>query len=973
MAKKCPDCGASRVVKMTHLLVCPACGYHEIPPEIDKGWLQGVVNDTKLWDKSVTTSIPEPIVSQYEEICAAATQGSAYRTLHAAEEFLSLLIRFPVLCAAAVLAEEGIDRLLTEKELTTADWVRIAQAEIVQAGKVPGAMPQPLTEILTKTVSLFLEQGLAEERADMRYRPSREFVETTELCEFIPKTLAYAARYFREIRPFYEELSLAHKKLRGKEGKSQENIVLSLCEFKGSAHPYFLLQQGELSLLEGMHRDRKRSIYRNFTTGLLLERVVPLFRDLYAGSAKAPFAPAYDMTLETAQAQLVRNGALAEFAGAEGFEKWLKSSLQDRGVLLYRAPALSGKTVQCDVLCSPQENNPLRPEGFKTLLYRCEPRTARSVGAFLSGLYHTLMDRPTAPYAEDEISDTLAAQPTLSLDSPGALVAVLQEYKSIFPEEKLLLVMDGLDKIPPKAGDIFACLPRKEDLPEGVFLLLTCRDAVSDDNAPLKAFLEGLGDVTHTVTEKSPEYEAMVKNYIDAHVRLRDGRRFRRLTEEETRRLIQLSEKHIPDIKLYAVLLSEGVTVDELPVRAKLFDAYISAMHERMGKRRFRPAVRTLAAIASAVEPISVTELCGLFKYNSIPKDVMAQLEECAPFLRVVAEGKSVRLTLADPAWADKILGIFPEMIGDVLGHVAMCVIEASEESIDHPSDVIAFCFANIAEYIHTYGNKSMLDVLCKYKVYYRQIKMSKNLFGGKPFALTRRETLLHAALQLLGHAGDRDMLRATTFNTRGNFYTSLCRYRDAREDYTTSVKLGEKCCREFQMTNENILASTYINRGAIHRLLGETDPAVADYARAIELRKRLFRSKRITDEKELAIVYLYYAQTMCDKGEWPQAVENYSNAIEIWEKLYAIGYYKDAYTLASVYYSRAEALHEEGRAFEEVIDYSRAIEVLQKRKTLSFSEKGLLRTLYQCRAELHEELGNSPAAGQDRESAQSL
>ena len=970
MAKKCPDCGTQRIEKIKNLMLCPECGYREIPADIDKGWLGSLARDMKLWDKSVIESIPFLLAGQYEEVNAAATQGSAYRTAHALEELILLLIRFPVLCAAAMLEEESIDRMLTEKELSAAGWVNIAQAEL----KCTGALPQPISDILVKTVALFCEQGLSEDRTDMLMQSSRAFVESKALCDFVEKTLLYVARYFKDARKSFEAMSFALKKHRGPEGKLQENIILTVCEFKGTVQPYILLRQEELFLFEGMNRDRKRSIYRNFTTGLLLERVVPFFRDLCAPCVRTPFEPAYRLTTEQTRTRLMPYSTWAEYAGAEEFEKWLKDSMTDRGVLVYQSPALTGKSILADALSpSAPAGQGIGLDGVIAVVYRCDQRNTQRVGTFISGLYYTLSQCPVAEYAEFEISGVLAVQPTLSLDGPDAIAAMLNEYKARFPEQKLLVVIDGLDKIPQKSGEIFRCLPKKEELSEGVFLLLTCRNEADDDNEALKQFVSETAVDAHVAVQGSPEYESMVRRFIDAHVRIRVGKCWKKLTEEETGQLLHLSEKNLPDIRLYAALLAEGGRVDELPAHAKLFDAYTSAMHERMGARRFRPAIRMLAAVASAAEPIDILELCELFEYSGISPEVVAQLEEVAPFLRVIMEGNTVRLALANPDWASKILGIFPEMIGDVLGHVAMCVLDATEEDVERPSEVTAFCFANIMEYIRIYGNKSMLDVLCKYKIYYKLIQMSKFLFSGTPNDLLRREEMLVSAELLLRHAADRDMLRATTFNTRGNFHTSLCRYRDAREDYTTSIRLGEKCCREFQMTNENLLASAYINRGAIHRLFHQKDEAIADYARAIELRKRLFFSKRITDEKELAIVHLYYAQALRDKELWSQAAENYTSAIEIWEKLYATGYYTDAYNLADTYYSRAEMLKQDGRSFEEVMDYSRAIEVLLGQKQPSFSEKGLLRTLYLRRADLHEELGNTPAAESDKQSAQAL
>ena len=977
MARKCPDCAEGRLNRTKELTVCPECQYREISPDVDKNWLVNLSRDTKLWDKQVTEAVPFLLVNQYEEIQAMAAQGSGYKTLHSLHELIRLLIRFPVLCAAAVLEDPRVDALLTEKELSMENWARIAQAEIdIPAGKAPGTLPAPLSELLVKTLRLFREHGLAESRPEYFAASSRTFLESKELISFVEKTLFYIARYFKDTRRCFAQIEFELKKQNGVGGKVQENILLTVNEFKGTVQPYILLRQDEIFFFEGMNQNRKRAVYRNFTTGILHERADSQFSKatLQSHDVLAPLRPKDALTLSEAEARVLEQSSHFDYVPCEEFEEWLRASLKDRGVLLYQAPALSGKSVLCDALSKDAPaGRAIQLDEVETAVYRCDSRTTASPGAFISGLYYSLTDRPVSDYAEDEISETLDKQTRLSLDGPESMAALLNEYKRSC-KHKLLVVIDGLDQIQPKAGTIFDCIPGKEELAEGIFILLTCREPnPKEENEAFLRFLERSFDAVRIVRKNSPEFETMVRRYIGARVRVRVGRKWRKLNEAETLHLMQLSDCRISSIRLYSVMLSAGTAVEDLPLPHKLFDSYISASREAMGARHFRPTIRILAAVASAVEPISIPELCGLFEYNGIPRPVLTRLEEISPFLRVVVEGGALRVTLSDPELKNKILGIFPEMIGDVVGHVALRVLDATEEEMENPNSLGQYCFAYMIDYIRIYGNKSMLDVLCKHKIYYKLIQLSKLLFTGSMRSIFRREALLTSALILLKHSTGRDVLRATTFNTRGNFYVSLARYRDARDDYSSSIKLGEKCSREFQLNNENILAGTYINRGAVHRILGQLDDAVADYTRAIELRKRLLRSRQLSDEKELAAVYQGLAQVFSDKEQYDQAVENYSYAIEIWESLYEKGFYTDAYALSSAYYTRSMMLNLEGRTFEEIMDYSRAIELLAKQKKLDFSEKGLLRTLYLRRAELHEGLDNREAAEKDKERAEQL
>ncbi len=101
----------------------------------------------------------------------------------------------------------------------------------------------------------------------------------------------------------------------------------------------------------------------------------------------------------------------------------------------------------------------------------------------------------------------------------GALVQWIAQAAKRLDGERLLLVIDALDEFEPdvaKAQDGSNILGLPRDLPEGVFVLLSCRD-LSEDKFPRLSTAGQVGNETLSLVASSPDNLNDVERYVRAH------------------------------------------------------------------------------------------------------------------------------------------------------------------------------------------------------------------------------------------------------------------------------------------------------------------------------------------------------------------------------------------------------------------------------------------------------------------------
>jgi hypothetical protein len=169
--------------------------------------------------------------------------------------------------------------------------------------------------------------------------------------------------------------------------------------------------------------------------------------------------------------------------------------MHDRGMFWLQAPAHVGKTTFVQGLAEAEiGDRPIDPrfdsaQGGKCVAYYCrkEYRTG------LAGMVNTLQDKLQAAYdpSQNLRNEQPQARSVVEAGTPGAFLNWLlqwevfaRRYRLATPGGPLLVAIDGLDEAdPPPESTPLQVLPHPNELPRGIYLLLTSRP-VGDVDAP---------------------------------------------------------------------------------------------------------------------------------------------------------------------------------------------------------------------------------------------------------------------------------------------------------------------------------------------------------------------------------------------------------------------------------------------------------------------------------------------------------
>ena len=232
------------------------------------------------------------------------------------------------------------------------------------------------------------------------------------------------------------------------------------------------------------------------------------------------------------------------------------------------------------------------------------------------------------------------------------LKACRDEHRARFHKEKLLLILDGLDEIPPGSKTVFDLIPHGDELPEGVYILTTSRLPAELKDKPFsQEQLDRLQPDQIKILTREQEYnQELMRSYIRSKILIRTGK----LTAEQQQLSDILMEKSEGRF-LYLKALKEMLRLTDdpgiLPVGAGLLGYYLEQVEQRYSEKYFSSLLGFLLILASAPEPVTIRELAFLSD-NVVSFRILAYINDLRGFIRVERSyrGKDL-LSISNDDW----------------------------------------------------------------------------------------------------------------------------------------------------------------------------------------------------------------------------------------------------------------------------------------------------------------------------------
>ena len=948
----CPVCESHTLKPDGLMMKCQSCGYSEKAGSGDGGgWMQELRKNSKYWKCKYFEDFPAPISHEYRRLYLMVRQGQVFPLVYQLRDVMELLLKFPILCAAAYENDGEVSAILVRKRLLLGDWKKTADMLCEKRkGVYVYNIPEELREVIIDICDCYSECNVVEERNQFIGHGALGFEEDEEYRRFCEKLLETAAGHLERNSRRYAAISICagDEVLRGWRkvcaDAPDEGFLIRVNGDTRKLPPYMACRGYGVFTFDCYDSQKSKGFWINYVRGGRQEYFpeYDYFATVFSRKLLLDADSSRDMgdSISTAalDEQLRMLNRAAGYSRPEGTIKWLEQYVMDdtEGAVLHLIMERGmGKTA----LSYGLESGTVKLRGTKVCVFYCNSTQLRGAGSFTAGVQEALMGdlREKVSGSVPQLYDrALATGEQKAKRMAEALDFFRKAHGRYSGTRKLLLVIDGLDEVPYECREAFDYLPDPKDIPDYCYILLTSRNPETESlSAYTKDRLEGIKAVDrHIVSPWDSENMDTMKRYITKRCRTRDGSgAVRALIEDEEGNLVQLSGGRFLNLAVYAKLLDSGIEVSDLPKleNEELFGYYISDIRKAYGEKLFAEALPLLLIIATAYEPLTLGELAYLFGQEGVTLKMLAFLKDFGAM--VVAERNSVRGTcirIASEAYRDYLEKKYPDNLKEMTKTLYELLVHEDVGSYvdvdekEHIPDGVLYLASVVCDYIETYGGCEIPAVLGK--IYGIGTKVE----GVEIYRLERAVKCFHGILKNTDRKMEEEEI-PIVYLYRAVKLHSLTRYEEALEDHNRAVKMVDRLLESGRLPDENDAARAHINRAVTLESLKRYEEALEDHNRAVEVLDRLLGSGRLPDEKDVAIAHMNRAVTLESLKRYKEALEDHNRAVEILDRLLESGGLSDEPDTARAHMNRANTLNSLKRYEEALEDHNRTVEIVDQ------------------------------------------
>ncbi len=678
--------------------------------ETTSAWYNQLLNDKRFWYMPAFDGFPAIIAHEYRRVYDLCQQDKPYGMLFQIKDLFEVVLKFEVLavCAwsdARQLTDfrEKVTSQITTPNLSLGSWESFA-IEIrdffglkknPEHSPLPGEMARALMTIL----NTYQHNNIVHWRNDQIGHGALGFAEDQAFMEDVQDKLSVLQKLFEALK---HDMT-AHELLAGDQlliGWAAARNLPTDCSLMlrvgGEVFPlspYISEQDGGLFFFDNQKKNTLSQL-QCYPSGQRREKAIAHFRELNILRVNTvDQSIAVDNNFFTdAEEDMINRSALREtFVKPSHLTDWLIGCVQthDKGVFLLKMCRGMGKSTFAEKLNRYYEH-PLRvDDDMDVRTYHIQraqlvnsddfERTVELLWAmhYVGRGAQWTRYRRISEYMED------GATPAEALAAFLNDCLRFTKRARLRGQSKIMLVIDGLDEIVDEA--LWAYLPSAELLDEGVYLLLTSRDAAWETELPpgFVKQLERLSvDALLTVTPDSASNRAFLSQYLHSA-----GLKGYTFAQEAA--IFQQADYRVLNLGMLCALLRSGMNPDPALPAEQLLDSYLRLLEELYGPkeaRRLRELLSILC-IFSAKEPLTLKEIALLSGDSAVTLSLLGKINDLSVLLKVsrgyMAGGRHYvgnnRYAIANPGLTARLRCLLPELpeISSVLLQGA--VIEAEE------------------------------------------------------------------------------------------------------------------------------------------------------------------------------------------------------------------------------------------------------------------------------------------------------
>ena len=603
---KCPHCTLD-LQENGNFMECPDdenCGYRISKVKLKKQnqhWLINILEDNNLWAKEIF-DLNLPIISnEYKRLYTLCKEKQSYGMFLEIKDIFEVLIKFPILLVVSKIdynqANANETQFLTtmlEKQLSLGDWSNLAR----QAHNITN--DKNLKMWLKNILATFNKNNILAWRNEEIGHGALGLDETKEFQNDIEKKLQ-SFKYFFD--------------------RNRENLESSLKTDEYLDSIFFENIEKYLYFFDSFNIRNKKTSRLDYIQGNLQKRVEQEFINLSEmlhiteGINKLEQS-AEDTIIFNASTEILENlQRVDDYNKPEYLTNWVKDTIEtnSKGVLLLQMQRGMGKSMFVRALDELSLSSQITLDTLAVRAFYINDTYSNTLSHFSDSLIHSILNiRQTdmKPLLKQGYPDNLRLNSkTLSKD----FADILEYYKNIYTQEKLLFVIDGVDEIPNLTEKgILDSIPSATTLPENIFILITSRIDIPTILKNRLATIDFLD--SKQVELDNNQYLENTREYIKRHIFDK-----REPKEELLLTIYTRSENRFVYIKLIKELIKNmGLSVENLPKADKITETYLNHLEQKYGSKFFQNISNLLSVIATQFEPMTLKEIAYMLEKESI-------------------------------------------------------------------------------------------------------------------------------------------------------------------------------------------------------------------------------------------------------------------------------------------------------------------------------------------------------------------
>jgi tetratricopeptide (TPR) repeat protein len=562
-----------------------------------------------------------------------------------------------------------------------------------------------------------------------------------------------------------------------------------------------------------------------------------------------------------------------------------------------------------------------------------------------------------------------------------------KEHQRFFGKEDLLVIIDGLDEIPPTLDiSIFDFIPREDMLNDHVFLLLTCRTdgEISDFS---KNRLKNFHFTEHRIVQRETEENIeTLKTYITKHV---FGNRGEPISENQMN-LMDWMLNHAENRFLYIRLLKELFAIKSsndfltIPKGELLFDYYFETLESLYGSKFFKNVISLLSILSSSYEPLTYREISTLMGEEKPTFLLLAFLSDIRGFISVERSVRGNLLTISHEDWRyrtkEKYITHIREMVmnwGNLIQLEQISMADLDWNKAEH--DGLLYLATYLFDYQENYGifegelSQTANDFLILLNN--KTLDQSQSIYQ-----LKRKLHMQTKYIQLVRQLAENGMIinekeLARIIARKGGTLTHLGLLEEALSEFNEAILLARKLLNQDKEIDQYDLIDFLIRRGECKNELALKRDVFKDFDEAFERIENI--SKTLDDGKWaypalLSRLLMTSSSIYFDQGIRESAYSDFTDSILILKRYLEDGAKDDENLLPYLLLSRGKA-YLESRFHEMALrDINEAFEIstLRRKEVRNKEDSNLLLNLFMHRGASFDGLGKLEEAYTDYEKA---